>query len=268
MTEIPAHLLKRSAERKAALTGADPAADADAGSAVATATSTTPAVAAATTPIVAPEPEPEPPARVAPYVDAYKARKKMPFWIIPVLLTLPIWGAMYIGTLERVPQGLAGLLGEGEEIYVEAGCSGCHGAEGGGGIGPQFANGEIHTTFTTIEDQMAWILKGSAIVGAGNTYSSQDSTRPRAVTTGMPGFGVEGSRSLSVEELLSVTLYVRTQFHPDEEAAEIDLELAEQMDELIETGAIDSLGDVLAGEGLTADVIATYLAPARSGGEG
>lgn len=276
MTEIPEHLLKRSAERKAAISGEAPAADASSGAAVEpAAASPAPAVAAAPVPDVVAEP----PARVPPYVQAYESRKKMPFWIIPVLLTLPVWAAMYVGTLERVPQGLTGLLGEGEVLYVEAGCSGCHGAEGGGGIGPALADGEVHTTFTSIEDQIVWIAQGSAIVGTGNLYSSADSPRPRAVAGQMPGFGAESASPLDMEQLLAVTLYERTQFEPDEAFAERDLLLAEQLNLLIETGELDasleasglSIHDVVAGDGLTAEMVAAYLEPARAGlieGEG
>ena len=123
MTEIPEHLLKRSKERKAALSGEAPPAD-DAGTAVeaAPAAAPVPAAAAAPVPDVAPEPEPEAP--VAPYVKMAQERKTRPFWSVPVLLTLPVWAMMYVGTLERVPQGLTGLLGHGEELYVASGCSG------------------------------------------------------------------------------------------------------------------------------------------------
>ncbi len=268
MTEIPEHLLKRSAERKAALSGEAPAADA------APSTDVEPAAAAATPAVAAaqvPEVVPEPPARVAPYVEAFESRKKMPFWIIPVLLTLPIWGAMYVGTLERVPQGLTGLLGEGESLYVESGCSGCHGAEGGGGIGPALANGEVHITFTSIEDQVVWIAKGSALVGTGNLYSSPDSTRPRAVGGNMPGFGAEAASPLDMEQLLAVTLYERTQKESPADLAERDLLLAEQMNLLIDTGDLEvmleasgiSLHDVPVGADLTAEDVAAYLQPAR-----
>ncbi len=271
MTEIPEHLLKRSKERKAALSGEAPAADAAAepGTAVEAAASAAPVAAAAPVPEVAPEPEP---VRVAPYVEAYEARKKMPYWIIPVLLTLPVWAAMYVGTLERVPQGLTGLLGEGEHLYVEAGCSGCHGAEGGGGIGPALADGEVHVTFTSIEDQVVWIAQGSAIVGTGNNYSSADSPRPRAVAGQMPGFGLGASNELDMEELLAVTLYERTQLEPNEEAAERELLLAEQMNLMLETGELEeilegselSIHDVRDAATLTAADVAAYLEPARA----
>ena len=259
MTEIPEHLLKRSQERKAALAGEAPAEDSAPDSAAAEpAPAAAPAAAAAAVPDVAPEPEP--PARVAPYVEAAQRRKKMPYWIVPVLLTLPVWAAMYVGTLERVPQGLTGLLGEGEVLYVEAGCSGCHGAEGGGGIGPALADGEVHTTFTSIEDQVVWIAKGSALVGTGNPYSSADSPRPRLVAGQMPGFGSESANPLTAEELVAVTLYERAEFEPGE-AGVRDILLAATLDELLETGELELPEDVEAAT-LTAADVTGWLAPA------
>lgn len=273
MTEIPEHLLKRSRERKAALSGesGDAAeAPAEASTAVesAAAPSAAPAVAAAPLPDIPAEPEP---VKVAPYVEQYQARKKMPYWIAPVLLALPVWAMFYVGTLERVPQGLTGLLGEGEELYIEAGCSGCHGTEGGGGIGPALADGEVHITFTSIEDQMAWIARGSAIVGTGNNYASLDSVRERPVAGQMPGYGLGASTELDVEQLLAVTLYERTQLEPDEDLIAEELLLAEAMTLLLETGELEGMlaadgldiHDILDGQNVTSEQIAAYLAPAR-----
>jgi len=272
MTEIPEHLLKRSKERKAALSGETPAeATPEPTTAVEPAAAqAAPAVAKAAAPVpdVVTESEPVP---VAPYVEQYEARKKMPYWIVPVLLTLPVWAIMYFGTLERVPQGLTGLLGEGEEIYVASGCSGCHGGEGGGGIGPSLADGEVHVSFTSIEDQMAWILRGSAITGTGTEYTSADSARPRAVAGQMPGYGLGTTNQLDVEQLLAVTLFERTQFEPGDDAAERDFQLAEQVNLMIETGDLEvlleedglNIHDILDGETVTPDQISAYLAPAR-----
>lgn len=274
VTEIPEHLLKRSKAAKAAKSGEAPPADAAeaTSSAVEPAAAATPAPAAAPVPDVVAEPEPEP-AKVAPYVEKYEARKKMPFWIIPVLLTLPVWAAMYVGTLERVPQGLTGLLGEGEHLYVESGCAGCHGAEGGGGIGPAFSDGEVHVSFTAIEDQMLWVLQGSAVVGTGNTYTSADSARPRAVSGGaqMPGYSAGNSSELDMEQLLAVVLYERTHFDPDPVEVARDLSLTAQMDEMIESGELEeilatsglSIHDTLEADATLADVVA-YLEPARA----
>lgn len=274
MTEIPEHLLKRSAARKAAISGEEPAtaadaANTDAGTAVEPAAKAeAPAVAAsAATPEVYVEPEPEP---VAPYVQAFTERKKMPFWIIPVLLFLPVWGAFYFGTLERVPQGLTGLLGEGEELYIETGCSGCHGGTGGGGIGPSLANGEVHLTFTTLEDQVLWVAQGSAIVGTGNNYASPDG-RVRQVAGQMPGFGLGAATELHMEELIAVSLFERTQFEPDDDAAFRDLELTEQMNLMIETGELEgllnaeglSLDDIPDAANLTSADVSAYLDPVR-----
>ena len=270
MTEIPEHLLKRSAARKAALSGEAPAEESsEPTTSVEPAAAAAPAAqASAPVPEVYVEPEPEP---VAPYVEAFEARKKMPYWIVPVLLFLPVWGAFYFGTLERVPQGLTGLLGEGEELYVEQGCSGCHGGEGGGGIGPAFAGGELHETFTTVEDQVVWIAQGSAVVGTGQNYASADG-RARQVAGGMPGFGLGAASELDVEQILAVTLFERTQFEPEGDLAIRDLQLADQMYLMIQTGELEeilaeselSIHDILEPEGLTADTVNLYLEPARA----
>ncbi len=273
MTEIPEHLLKRSKERKAALSGEPAPAEASsaAGTEIEQAAAATPAPASAPVPDVAPaEAEVIEATPVAPYVEAANTRKKMPYWIVPVLLALPVWGAMYVGTLERVPQGLTGLLGEGEHLYVETGCSGCHGAEGGGGIGPAFADGEVHVSFTSLEDQIVWIAKGSSLVGTGNTYTSADSARPRQVGGQMPGYGSEAANPLDIEEIIAVTLYERTQFEPGD-AGERDLLLAEQLNLMIETGELQEalaadgidIHDEFEGDTLTADIVASWLAPAR-----
>ena len=275
MTEIPEHLLKRSKERKAALSGESGDAEAPAETSE-TSTAVEPAAAPSAAPAVAPAPVPDIPAepepvKVAPYVQQFEERKKMPFWIAPVLLALPVWALFYVGTLERVPQGLTGLLGEGEELYIESGCSGCHGAEGGGGIGPALAGGEVHITFTSIEDQMAWIARGSAIVGTGEPYSSPDSLRERRVAGQMPGYGLGASTELNIEQLLAVTLYERTQLEPNEEIAEEEILFAEAMNLLLETGELEgmleegglSIEDVFDGQTVTSEQIAEYLAPAR-----
>lgn len=266
-SKIPAHLLARSkaAKAKASGTEVEPAAAAAPAAAEAAGSAVAPAASAAA-PAVYVEPEPAP---VAPYVAQYQERKKLPFWIIPVLVSLPVWGIFYFGTLERVPQGLTGLLGEGEEYYVESGCSGCHGAEGGGGIGPSLRNGEVHLTFTTLEDQIVWIVQGSAVVGTGNNYASPDG-RVRQVAGQMPGFGLGAANELNFEFTLGVTLFERTQFG-NEDFAVRDLELTEQLNLMIETGDLEailnadglSLNDVLDPQTVNRDVVNQYLAPAR-----
>ncbi len=42
-----------------------------------------------------------------------------------------------------------------------ANCAGCHGADGGGGTGPQLAGGAAVKRFPDVEDQIAFVSKGS-----------------------------------------------------------------------------------------------------------
>ena len=124
MTEVPEYLLARSRERRAAMGGggdageaeAAPAASAEAAPAAAT---PVPVPAAETAPAEPAEPEPVPP-----FVEAAERRKKMPVWVVPVLVCLPIWAIYYVGTLENPPQAATGLLGEGQEVYASS-CAGC-----------------------------------------------------------------------------------------------------------------------------------------------
>ena len=118
---------------------------------------------------------------------------------------------------------------------------------------------------------MAWIARGSAIVGTGEPYSSPDSLRERRVAGQMPGYGLGAVRELDVEQLLAVTLYERTQLEPDEDTAAEELLLADTIYELIETGELEvmlaesglNIHDVLDGQNVTSEQIAEYLAPAR-----
>ena len=147
MTEVPEHLLKKAAEARARLSGQAPPDAGDAASSAGdapAASAPVPAAAAAPTPAVPEEPKaPEP---VAPYVEAANARKKVPVWIIPVLVFLPFWAIYYVGYLENPPVEPEGLAFEGEEIYT-AQCAGCHGGGGGGGSGRQLNGGEVLLTF-------------------------------------------------------------------------------------------------------------------------
>ena len=53
---------------------------------------------------------------LSPYVEAAETRKKVPVWVIPVLIFLPFW-AFYVGYLENPPAAPEGLAYEGAEIY-------------------------------------------------------------------------------------------------------------------------------------------------------
>lgn len=205
MTEVPDYLLQRSAERRAALglTSGDAAAGGGDGGAVVPAGDAAPAAAAAATPAPAPTPEiekVEPPKPITPWVQAANERKRVPMWMAPVALFIPIWLFMVVGTLEEPTRAAEGPVAIGGEIYST--CAGCHGAGGGGGVGQALNGGEVIATFPNVEDHVAWVLNGSP--GAGTPYGNPD--RPggqRISATQMP------AQELSSVEVMEVVLYER-----------------------------------------------------------
>jgi mono/diheme cytochrome c family protein len=199
LTEIPEHLLKRSRERRAALgLGGDAPAGAPAEGAGSPAA--TPAPAAATpaprpaAPVEAPKPAPPKPDPV--YIQAAKRRRKVPFWAMPVLAAMPLWGYVFVRTLEPPPAGEADPFVLGTEVYSR--CSSCHGATGGGGAGPAFADGAVQETWPDYRDHMMWVRLGSE-GWPGSTYGATE--KPKA--GGMPAWG------LTDQELAQVVLHER-----------------------------------------------------------
>jgi len=242
LTEIPEHLLKRAQAAKAKAAGADaPAADSPA--APVKATPAAPVAETASMP-----PVELPPAPVAPYVAAADVRKKIPWWAAGALLLLPIWAISYVGTLERPPQEVTGILAEGQHIY-ETRCASCHGANGAGGSGYKLADGEVLITFPTLEPMIEWLAKGSAGIGLGNPYG--DPARGRIVAGGMPGW----ADILTTEELIGVVLHERAKFGGSEEA----LVQAEAIEHAVEMGELDLQGH-LDPSTLTVAEIQTILA--------
>lgn len=266
MTEVPDYLLQRSRERRAALgLGGDDTGDAavvPAGSAEAA-----PAAAAAATPAPAPPPEiekVEPPKPVAPWVQAAQERKKIPVWMAPVALFLPIWGFMVWGTLEEPTREAEGPIAAGGGIYA-AGCATCHGAGGGGGVGYQLNDGEVLVTFPDVEGHIAWVVNGTE--NTGSVYGAADRPGGQRVTGGqgnMPAFA-----SLESLEILEVVLYERSVhgLAPDEalapyvlwaeegelpewEAGVSPQEIAGQFREFVQANneAADLLAELAAGE--------------------
>lgn len=213
MTEIPEHLLKRSKERRAAIGGesapAEPAPPAEAEAAPAAppapAESATPA-AAAPAQVEAPTPEP-----VRPEVAAYQARRKIPFWAMPVLAALPLWAYVYQGTLEPPPAAEEDPLALGEQVYNS--CATCHGADGAG-VGTTPGLTDVLDTWPDYRDHMMWVRLGSAGWPA-DTYGATDNAK----NGGMP------SHTFSDEELAQVVLYERVAFGGLDPASEEYAEL-------------------------------------------
>ena len=227
MSEVPEHLLRRSLDRRKALgaaTGDEPAAEvppSQTAAAPAVAQAQAPAAAAASSlpelPELEPEPEPQP-KPVKPWVQAALARKKIPVWAVPVLIFLPFWAIIFAGTLES-PERDSEIIALGREVFDDTGgCAGCHGAEGGGGVGPALSDGQVMTTFTDWEDHVIWVINGSP-PEPGTPYGDAGQVS-LGVANGMPAFGED----LSAEEILAVVYYERVELGGADEADLHELE--------------------------------------------
>jgi mono/diheme cytochrome c family protein len=214
LTEIPEHLLKRAAQRRAALGGGDAPADSEAPAAEAGAApkADAPSAAVAKAPAApAPLPSLEESAPKAkpdiPVVAAAKARKRIPYWAAPVLALLPVWGIIYASAMKPPPSGQVDALTLGGEVYVSAGCSGCHKDDGAGvtagGTGAQINDGHVLETFADPLANVHWIAYGAKDgARADGTYG--DVNRP-LIKNAMPAF----KDTLSPEEIAAVTIYIR-----------------------------------------------------------
>ncbi|MDQ3145631.1 MAG: c-type cytochrome, partial [Actinomycetota bacterium] len=139
------------------------------------------------------------------------ARPKVPKWAVPVLAALPIWAIVYAGTL-TVPDAADAdpILSEGRDLY-EGKCAGCHGGEGGGGLGRPLSAGEVLLTFPDPADHLAWVTNGSP--EAGTPYGDPDREGGQQVSqdgfSAMPAFGPDSPSPLTEEEIVAVVRYER-----------------------------------------------------------
>jgi mono/diheme cytochrome c family protein len=204
LTEIPEHLLKRSRERRAALGLGGDAPEGAAESAAAPSEAPVPAAAAAT-PAPAPTAEVEqakaaPPPPEPAYIQAAKRRKRIPYWAASVLAALPLWGYVYVRTLEPPPAGEDDPLVLGAEVYT-GNCAQCHGGTGAGGSGPGFVDGAVMETWPDWRDHAAWVRLGSEKWPA-DTYGATE--KPVGGVGTMPGWA-----TLTDQEIAQVVLHER-----------------------------------------------------------
>ncbi len=202
MTEVPEHLLQRSRERREALgLGGDGGGE---GSTAPATTGAAPAPAAAESAeasAVEQAPAPEPVAVPAAPPRPRPPATRVPAWVVPVLAGLPLWGFLYMGSFGSRATGP--VAPNGAQIYSSAGCAGCHGGAGEGGVGPALNKGETKLTFPNEADHIAWIETGSTPF-KGKPYG--DPARGRvAKTGGMPGF----KGTLTDEQIRAVVVYER-----------------------------------------------------------
>lgn len=173
--------------------------------------------------------EPPPALPDSDWVAAAKNRRKVPYWVMPVLLFLPVWLIMYVGTLEE-PTRQEGVIYEGSHVYADH-CASCHGATGGGGVGPAFDT--IGETFASPEAHIAWVVQGTQhfLDDGRSTYG--DNAKALAGNGGslMPAFGVD----LTAQEIVAAVFYERVELgHLEDE-----LVLAEAIWDAMEHGEID-----------------------------
>jgi mono/diheme cytochrome c family protein len=120
---------------------------------------------------------------------------------MPVLVFLPLWAVLYSGAFGERKVQAEGPVAKGQTVYRSAGCSGCHGPTGGGGVGPALAN--VTKTFPTFADHVAWVESGSASV-KGQPYGATG----KIATGGMPSF----KAALSHEDIVAVVCHERVDF--------------------------------------------------------
>jgi hypothetical protein len=102
--------------------------------------------------------------------------------------------------------GGADFIAQGEAIFLAApgNCQGCHGADGGGGVGPGFSG--VVTTFGSCLDHIEWVALGSQGFRDAGESTYGDSNKP--INDGMPEFATK----LSEEQLASVVAFERVRF--------------------------------------------------------
>lgn len=224
MTEIPDHLLERTRSRRQALglpvTGGGGGGDAAAPAAAAAASSGgggagVPAnlpkgPVAPSGPSTVTKATPKP---LAPFIEASQRRKRIPVWALPVVMILPLWAFLYAGTLEPAPVRTLTLAQAGAGLYTgAAGCSACHGATGGGAVGPRLSDGAVIGTFPDPVDHVRWVILGSN--GGAALYAAAG----KQSVGGMPAFG----ETLSLTRIVEIVLHERKTLsrHPVEDDAE------------------------------------------------
>ncbi len=132
-------------------------------------------------------------------------------------------------------------LAEGEAIYAAApgACAGCHGAQGGGGVGPAFAG--VVSTFSACVDHIERVALGTPGFQQAGRSTYGDSDKPVGGGGVMPAF----ASVLSEEQLASVVAFERVRFggaDPEQTLADCGL-VAEEGEEGADGGETGEEGE-------------------------
>ena len=173
-----------------------------------------------------------------------RTASSIPKWLVAAFLLLPLFGLLHlagVGTadagceeggftlaVDRVSGevencdgsafegraagggGAAAFLAQGQDVYGQ--CAACHGADGGGGVGPAF--GQVMVTFGSCSDHVEWVRLGTNGFREQGIATYGDLAKPVGGGGVMPSFG-----QLSEEQLAAVVAFERIRFgggNPDE----------------------------------------------------
>ena len=186
---------------------------------------TAPAEAVAAAPVAAPDDSAETVAEPAVDEEPQPVFAGFPRWLAASFIIIPMIALLYAGLAPNGPDcGVSGQLainpitGEAESCdgdaspffslgaaVYEAQCVACHGAGGGGGVGPSFLGGAVLQTFSACTDHIEWVSIGSND-WPDATYG--DTEKPAGGSGVMPGY----QDSLTAQEIAAVALYERVAF--------------------------------------------------------
>jgi mono/diheme cytochrome c family protein len=126
--------------------------------------------------------------------------------MMPVLVFLPLWALLYYGAFGSKGGAKLTPAQVGAQVYTKAGCAGCHGAKGEGGVGPALAGGDAKVTFPNEADHIAWVETGSA-PHKGQPYGDPNRAGGQRIAQsgGMPAF----KGQLTDAEIAAVVAYER-----------------------------------------------------------
>ncbi len=161
------------------------------------------------------------------YLAAAKRRKRIPLWAVPIFPALIVWAIIYVNAVQKPPAGANDPIAMGGEIYA-ANCASCHGGSGGGGVGPAFTGKALDKVFPDYTEQLAWVNIGSS-AWPNDTFGAEGSKPARSGAT-MPGFGPDGSKALTCEQIALVVRYERETLGggaPDEKLVALTEQIAE-----------------------------------------
>lgn len=127
-------------------------------------------------------------------------------------LVLSFVGFIRAGHVESFGGILPAALADAGGSVYGTNCASCHGAKGGGGVGPAMSGGAVATTFPNPVDQVRWVILGST--GGADVYAAAG----KQVKGGMPAWGGQ----LSITDIVHAVLYERQEISGQQLTAEVD----------------------------------------------